>query len=97
MIKDVEILVAAHKDYWMPSDDVYLPIHVGAEGKPALKFVGDNTGDNISIKNSNYCELTGIYWYWKNMIVLYQSNEIIILKLLEVIMSMHTKRRILIR
>ena len=66
MIKDVEILVAAHKDYWMPSDDVYLPIHVGAEGKPALKFVGDNTGDNISIKNSNYCELTGIYWYWKN-------------------------------
>ena len=39
MIKDVEILVAAHKDYWMPSDDVYLPIHVGAEGKPALKFV----------------------------------------------------------
>lgn len=26
MIKDVEILVAAHKDYWMPSDDVYLPI-----------------------------------------------------------------------
>ena len=44
----------------------FMSDHVGAEGKPALKFVGDNTGDNISIKNPNYCELTGIYWYWKN-------------------------------
>lgn len=33
MIKSTENVVAAHKDYWMPSDDVYLPIHVGAEGE----------------------------------------------------------------
>lgn len=51
----------------MPSDDVYLPIHVGREGKTDLGYIGDNTGDNISAKNANYCELTGLYWAWKNL------------------------------
>ena len=64
---DIKILVATHKKYWMPEDDVYLPIHVGREGKADLGYVGDNTGDNISEKNANYCELTGLYWAWKNL------------------------------
>lgn len=64
---NIKILVAAHKPYWMPNDDVYMPIHVGREGKGDLGFVGDNTGDNISVKNPNYCELTAIYWAWKNL------------------------------
>lgn len=51
----------------MPNDDVYLPIHVGREGKTDLGYIGDNTGDNISAKNANYCELTGLYWAWKNL------------------------------
>lgn len=51
----------------MPSDDVYLPIHVGREGKEEIGYIGDNTGDNISSKNANYCELTGLYWAWKNL------------------------------
>lgn len=64
---DIKILVATHKAYWMPEDDVYLPLHVGREGKQDLSFNGDNTGDNISLKNANYCELTGLYWAWKNL------------------------------
>lgn len=68
---DIKILVAAHKKYWMPSDPVYLPLQVGAEGKPSLGYTPDNTGENISAKNPNFCELTGIYWAWKNLSVDY--------------------------
>lgn len=64
---DIKILVATHKKYWMPDEKVYLPLHVGRKGKADLGYVGDNTGDNISAKNANYCELTGLYWAWKNL------------------------------
>ena len=64
---NIKILVAAHKNYWMPEDSVYLPLHVGAEGKSDLGYTKDNTGDNISAKNPNFCELTGLYWAWKNL------------------------------
>lgn len=70
----ITIVVATHKKYQMPSDKMYLPIHVGAEGKRDengneidLGFQKDNTGDNISLKNSSYCELTALYWAWKNI------------------------------
>lgn len=65
---DIKIIVAAHKDYPMPEDGMYLPLHVGAEGKPAIDgFARDDEGDNISAKNPYYCELTGLYWAWKNL------------------------------
>ncbi|MBR3834777.1 MAG: DUF4422 domain-containing protein [Lachnospiraceae bacterium] len=70
----IKIIIATHKKYWMPEDSVYLPVHVGAEGKYRedgsaldLGYVKDNTGENISDKNANYCELTGLYWAWKNL------------------------------
>lgn len=64
---DIKIIVATHKKYWMPDDPVYLPLHVGKAGKEDLGYIGDDTGDNISGKNANYCELTGLYWVWKNL------------------------------
>ncbi|MCD8008840.1 MAG: DUF4422 domain-containing protein [Clostridiales bacterium] len=66
-MENICVMVAAHKNYRMPEDSVYLPVHVGAEGKESIGFQGDNTGDNISAKNKNYCELTGLYWLWKNV------------------------------
>ncbi len=63
----VTVIVAAHKPYAMPNDPLYLPLHVGAEGKEPFGFAGDNTGENISDKNPTFCELTGLYWAWKNV------------------------------
>lgn len=62
-----QIIIATHKQYLMPSDPVYVPLQVGAEGKPDIGYVRDNTGENISFKNSQFCELTGLYWAWKNL------------------------------
>ena len=67
----LKIVVATHKTFWMPSDPVYYPLHVGQALHPGFGIPGDNTGDNISVKNPNYCELTGLYWAWKNMDVDY--------------------------
>lgn len=68
MNKDVTIIIATHKKYKMLQDNMYLPIHVGAEGKDIdLGYAKDNTGENISDKNASYCELTGLYWAWKNL------------------------------
>ena len=69
----VKIFIATHKKYRMPDDEIYIPLHVGAEGKTDangnpldLGFIKDNTGDNISYLNPGFCELTGLYWAWKN-------------------------------
>lgn len=65
---DIKIIVAAHKPYRMPKDSMYLPIQVGrALSKQEADWQGDDTGDNISCKNPNFCELTGLYWAWKNL------------------------------
>lgn len=64
---NIKIIIAAHKPYWMPADPMYLPVHAGAEGKEPTGFRPDNTGANISAKNPHYCELTCLYWAWKNL------------------------------
>ena len=61
------IIVAAHKPYRMPEDACYLPLQVGAAGKDGFGFRRDDEGENISARNANWCELTGLYWAWKNL------------------------------
>ena len=64
----ISILVAAHKKYDVPGEEPYLPVHVGAAvSSVSLPYQRDDEGDNISFKNPTYCELTGIYWAYKNL------------------------------
>lgn len=63
-----KIIVAMHKPCPLPNDPVYLPVQVGrALHQPLGEIQGDHTGKNISVKNPNYCELTALYWAWKNL------------------------------
>lgn len=68
MDKNAKILIALHKTYEVPKEELYLPLHVGAEGKEDIGIEEkDNVGENISAKNPFYSELTGVYWAWKNL------------------------------
>lgn len=64
-LPDTHILVVTHKPYWMPEETLYLPLQVGFG--PDIGFTRDNTGENIAEKNASYCEMTGLYWAWKNL------------------------------
>lgn len=66
---DIKILIATHKDYFMPEDKIYLPIQVGKvlHSDVVLDYQSDAEGDNISAKNPYFCELTALYWGWKNL------------------------------
>lgn len=66
--KKIQIYVVSHSEEDIKNinaNDIYVPLFVGRNGKDNLGFVSDDTGDNISEKNLYYCELTGLYWMWK--------------------------------
>lgn len=58
-----------HKIIEIPKlQDIYCPLLVGNDIIPnSGNIFSDNTFDNISNKNANYCELTGLYRIWKNV------------------------------
>lgn len=63
-VKDREL----RKSYELP--DCMVPIQVGVElCDSRISDFQDNIGDNISKKNDNYCELTALYWIWKNRLL----------------------------
>lgn len=65
---DAIIYTAYHKPAPRFASASVVPMHVGrARAANALAdMIGDDTGDNISNRNAAYCELTALYWAWKN-------------------------------
>lgn len=63
----LKIVIAAHKAFSPPSETGFVPLQVGAAGKEPMGFARDDVGENISGRNAGYCELTGLYWAWKNL------------------------------
>jgi len=59
------IYVVTHKNISLKLPENYKIIGVG-NNSILNEDLHDNTGDNISSKNKNYCELTALYWIWKN-------------------------------
>ncbi len=62
----ISLYVAHHKLSHVIKTNIIKPIQIGFEDKLADIEIRDNTGDNISNRNSTFCELTAQYWVWKN-------------------------------
>ncbi len=71
----VTIYISYHKQAPLLRNEVLVPIRVGkaldASGVNSAEtwdaaMLRDDSGDNISMRNPYYCELTAQYWAWKN-------------------------------
>lgn len=80
---NLKILVCCHKPCELPEGEIYLPIQVGAAlsdfvlGMQRDNLLNGRPCDNISSKNKSYCELTALYWAWKNIKNIYPNLEYI--------------------
>lgn len=63
----MKIIVAVHKPYDVLQDETYVPVQAGAALAEDIGFERDDCGISISEKNPLYCELTALYWAWKNL------------------------------
>jgi hypothetical protein len=67
-MNNVKIIVCAHKKAEIPQNPIFEEVQAGtALSDVKLPYIHDDEGDNISMKNRNYCELTCHYWAWKNL------------------------------
>lgn len=63
----MSVYIMTHKKFNQPHIDGYKSLLVGAYKGHVFGDFFDDVGDNISEKNSFYCELTGLYWLWKHI------------------------------
>lgn len=79
----IKILVCCHKPCDLPQNKMFLPIHVGAAisemslGMQRDDQLNGEPCDNISDKNRSFCELTALYWAWKNIHKIYPEIQYI--------------------
>lgn len=65
---DKVIMVVTHKQFAMPADTLYRAVVVG-KNKNEIHIADswrDDKGVNIAQLNYRYCELTALYYFWKN-------------------------------
>ena len=66
--RDLRVLATFHKPYTYNADSLWLrPCTVGSFRMDAPGVHCDATGENISELNRSFCELTALYWAWKNL------------------------------
>lgn len=64
-MSNVKIYVVSHKKFSYPRIKDYQVIQVGV-GEALPDAERDNIGEQISERNKTFCELTALYWIWKN-------------------------------
>lgn len=62
----LEMYVLTHRKCPVPGG-CYRALQVGSALHERLPYIQDDTGEHISDKNPSFCELTGLYWIWKNV------------------------------
>ncbi len=66
--RELLVLATFHKPYHVRPDSSWLkPCTVGAFRMDAADAFCDADGENISALNPFFCELTALYWAWKNL------------------------------
>lgn len=65
-MKNISLYTVYHKPSHIIENNYIKPIQVGSQDYISNIFLRDNKGDNISDRNSTFCELTAQYWAWKN-------------------------------
>lgn len=70
---NTKILVCCHKQCMLPDDPLLMPVQAGAALSDSIldmhrdDQIENGQCDHISEKNPTYCELTVLYWAWKNI------------------------------
>lgn len=68
-MEKISIYTVTHKNFnsnFLNLDGSYKIIRVGEFGEKNSVHLSDRKGESIFEKNPNYCELTALYWIWKN-------------------------------
>ena len=64
---EIAVYVATHNQQVLNLQDFEIPIQTGAALSPdILAPLRDDLQTNISARNRTFCELTALYWIWKN-------------------------------
>lgn len=68
-MKNIKLYISTFQTADRATDDIFCPVSAGAAlyapQTPCAELC-DNTGEQISVRNPQYCELTVQYWAWKN-------------------------------
>ena len=70
-MSEIKIFMCCHKGFEIVPP-LCGPIQCGSAINPKIDNVlYDDSGENISLKNREYCELTAHYFAWKNIVADY--------------------------
>lgn len=73
----MKMFCITHKRVDWLEDVGVIPLVVGGAPDVPRHWLRDDSLDNISKKNKNYCELTGQYWVWRNVLPTLGDDELV--------------------